>query len=56
MNAITFAVNRKSGDYVKATVGPANRSEEPRFGLIDAAIIAFFLLVTGGLVCLLLLG
>ncbi len=54
MSAITFRVNRKSGDYVKATLIPANHSEEPHFGLLDGGIIAFFLLCTGGLIYLLL--
>jgi hypothetical protein len=55
MSAIAFKVTGKSGDYVKATIVPANHSEEPRFGLLDGGIIAFFLLCTGGLICLLLL-
>jgi hypothetical protein len=56
MSAITFRVNRKSGDYVKATLVPANHSEEPHFGLLDGGIIAFFLLCVSGLICLLLIG
>jgi len=55
MNAITFAADKNSGDYIKVNVGPANRSEEAHFGLADGVIVAFFLLCTGGLVCLLLL-
>ena len=55
MNATTFTVGERSGDYIKANVGPANRSEEPRFGLVDAVIVAFFLLCTGGLVSLLVI-
>lgn len=53
MSAITFKVRRKNGDYVKATVVPANHSEEPRFGLLDTAIITFFLLCVSGLIYLL---
>jgi hypothetical protein len=53
MSAITFKVHRKSGDYVKATVVPANHSEEPHFGWMDGAIVTFFLLCVGGLVYLL---
>ena len=53
MSAITFKVGRKSGDYVKATVVPANHAEEPHFGWLDGAIVAFFLLCAGGLVYLL---
>jgi hypothetical protein len=54
MSALAFRVNRKNGDYIKATVVPANHSEEPRLGLADGAIIAFFLLCVSGLVYLLL--
>ncbi|HHY85903.1 MAG TPA: hypothetical protein GYA07_10305 [Verrucomicrobia bacterium] len=53
MNGITFSVRRKSGDHIRATVVPANRSEQPRFGLLDVAIIAFFVLSAGGLILLL---
>ena len=56
MSAITFRVTRKSGDYVKATLVPANHSEEPHFGLLDGGIIAFFLACVGGFIYLLLLG
>ena len=55
MNAITFAVDRKNDDYIKTSIGPSNRSEEARFGWVDFSIIAFFLLCTSSLVCLLLL-
>ena len=53
MSAITFKVQRKSGDYVKATLVPANHSEEPHFGWLDGAIVTIFLLCAGGLVYLL---
>jgi len=56
VSAITFRVHRKSGDYVKAVLVPANHSEEPHFGLLDGGIIAFFLVCASGLVYLLLLG
>jgi len=56
MSAITFRVHRKSGDYVKATLVPANHSEEPHFGLLDGGIIAFFLVCVSGLIYLLLQG
>jgi hypothetical protein len=56
MSAITFRVTGKSGEYVKATLVPANHSEEPHFGLLDGSIIAFFLLCTSGLIFLLLIG
>ena len=55
MNAITFGVNRKNGDSIKANVGPANRSEETRLGPADFVIIAIFLVCCGGLIGLLLL-
>ena len=54
MSTITFRVSHKNGDYVKPTLVPANHSEEPHFGLLDGAIVSFFLLSTGGLIYLLL--
>ncbi len=54
MSALTFRVNRKSGDLVKPALVPANHSEEPRFGLLDGAIVSFFLVSAGGLIYLLL--
>lgn len=54
MSTITFNVSHKNGDYVKPTLVPANHSEEPHFGLLDGAIVGFFLLTTGGLIYLLL--
>ena len=54
MSAFAFTVNRKSGDYIKATLVPANHSEEPRFGVADGVIIAFFLLCVSSLIYLLL--
>jgi hypothetical protein len=54
MSALAFRVDSKSGNYIKATVVPANRTAEPRFGAADGVIIAFFLLCVGGLVFLLL--
>ncbi len=53
MSALAFTV-RKSGDYIKATIVPANHSEGPRLGVADGAIIAFFLLCVSGLIYLLL--
>ena len=53
MSAIAFKVNRKNGDYIKASVVPANHSEEPHFGLLDSAIITFFLVCASGLIYLL---
>jgi hypothetical protein len=59
MNATTVAttttpvvVNEKSGDSIRPTLGPLNRSEETHFGLIDGLIIALFVLFTGALVSL----
>ena len=56
MSAITFKVNRKSGDYIKSGIVPSNHSEEAHFGLLDGAVIVFFLLAVAGLICLLLLA
>ena len=56
MSAIVYKVSRKSGDYIKGAVVPANHSEESHFGLIDGAIVGFLLLCAGALACLLLLG
>ena len=55
MSAIVYTVNRKGGDYIKATVVPANHSEQARFGAVDAVVVSFLLLCLGGLVCLLAL-
>lgn len=54
MSTMTFKVNRKSGEYVKPSLIPANHSAQSRFGALDAAIIGFFALCVGGLVFLLL--
>lgn len=56
MSAIVYKVNRKSGDYVKSAVVPANHSEEAHFGLVDGLVVGFLLLCAGGLVCLLVLS
>jgi endonuclease V-like protein UPF0215 family len=53
MNTMTFKVDGRSGDYVKASLVPANHSQEARFGLLDGVIITFFLLCVGGLVYML---
>jgi len=53
MSALAFTV-RKSEDYIKATIVRATHSEEPRLGVADGAIIAFFLLCVSGLIYLLL--
>jgi len=49
---IAYNVSGKSGVYHTALV-PANHSEETRFGLIDGAVIVFFLLCVGGFICFL---
>ena len=56
MSAIVYRVNRKGGDYIKATVVPSNHSEEPHFGMVDGVVLSFLLLCVGGLVCLLALN
>ena len=53
MSAIVYTVNRKGGDYIKATVVPANHSEQTRFGVMDGVVVGFLLLCFGGLICLL---
>lgn len=52
MNAITFEAD-KSGDHVKVSLGPTNRSEETHFGTIDYLIVGFFVLSVGGFIWLL---
>jgi hypothetical protein len=51
--SISFKTSGRSGDYVKASVLPANRSHMAHFGLIDGVIITFFLSVVAGLIFLL---
>jgi hypothetical protein len=55
MSAIVYTVNRKGGAYIKASVVPANHSEQAHFGVMDGVVLSFLLLVVGGLVCLLAL-
>ncbi|HMP83536.1 MAG TPA: hypothetical protein PKA41_12620 [Verrucomicrobiota bacterium] len=47
MKTIAFKVHGKNGDYVRATIVPANHSEETRFGLIDGIVIGFFAVLFG---------
>jgi hypothetical protein len=54
MSTLTFKVNRKSGEYVKPTLIPTNHSEQAHFGLLDSAIVGFFLICVCGLIYLLL--
>lgn len=54
--SITFKVQKKSGDYVRATVIPANHSDEPHFGVLDGAIVVGFLLGVGGFIYLVMLS
>jgi len=56
MNAITFKVQGKKGDYVRMSAVPANHSAVPHFGLLDAAIVTVFLLGISGLIYLLVLS
>ena len=53
--SITFKVQKKSGGYVRATVIPANHSDEPHFGALDGVIVTVFLLGVSGLIYLLML-
>jgi hypothetical protein len=56
MGTMVFKVNRKSGDYVRGIVIPANHSEEAHFSLVDGLMIGFLLLCAASVVCLLLLS
>lgn len=53
MNSVAFKVQKKNGDYIKPTIVPAKAANE-RFGSVDGAIIAFFLICVSGLIYLLL--
>lgn len=53
MKSVLFKVDGRNRDYIRATLAPANHSEESHFGLLDFAIVAFFLLCIGGLLYLL---
>jgi hypothetical protein len=46
---IALNVDERSG-VLRTTVVPANRSDEPRFGLLDGTVIVFFLLCVAGLI------
>ena len=54
MNARELNARQRSGDFVRATIAPANHLVEPRFGLLDGAIVVLFVLATAGLVYLIL--
>ena len=54
MSTLAFRVSKKSGEYVKPTLIPANHSERSHFGLLDGAILGFFLVCVAGLVYLLM--
>lgn len=51
--SIAFRVNRRSGDYVKATVVPSNRSQGSHFGALDRVIAICLVTAIGGLIYLL---
>ena len=53
MKSIAFKVDGRNRDYIRATLAPANHSQESYFGLLDFGIVAFFLLCVGGLLYLL---
>lgn len=55
MSTLAFKVSRKSGEYVKPSLLPANHSAQSHFGLFDVAIIGFLTLCISGLIFLLLL-
>ncbi len=52
MTRMAYNVSRKSRIFNTALV-PANHSEEARFGIIDGAVIIFFLLCVAGFICFL---
>jgi len=52
MTRIAFSVSRKSNVFNTALI-PANHSKEAQFGLIDGAVIVFFLLCVAGFICFL---
>ena len=51
MSAIVYRVNRKSGDYIRGAVVPANHLRPAHFGVVDGVIVTFLLLCLGGLLC-----
>lgn len=51
--SIAFRVNRRSGDYIKATVVPSNRSHGSHFGALDGFLAICFMAAVGGLIYLL---
>jgi hypothetical protein len=55
VSAITYKVNRKSGDYIKGVVIASNRSKRAHLGWAEGLIVGFLLLCACGAVCLLLL-
>jgi hypothetical protein len=55
MTKVAYSVNTKSGvNVVRTAIAPANRSEQARFGLLDGTVIAFFVLLCGAGLALLL--
>ncbi|HTY88955.1 MAG TPA: hypothetical protein VMB80_16025 [Candidatus Acidoferrum sp.] len=50
MTRIAYNVSGKSHVFNAALV-PANHSKEAQFGLIDGAVIVFFLLCIAGFIC-----
>jgi len=52
MTRIAYNGSRKSGGF-NAVFVPANHSKEAQFGLIDGAVIVFFLLCIAGFICFL---
>lgn len=56
MSAIAFSVDEKNRGYIKALPVASEQTERLNFNALDAAIIGFFLLCLGGLICYLLVG
>jgi hypothetical protein len=46
MKTAAFNADGSRNGFVPLDIGPLNRSEQSRFGRLDVAIIAVFLLVT----------
>ena len=50
MSPIEIKPHRKSGDYVRASIVPANVVTEPHFGLLDVVLVVLFLACAGGVI------
>ena len=55
MSVVVYKVHRKSDGYIRGSLAPLNRSQEPRFGVLDGVITGLVLLCACALGCLLAL-